>query len=131
MMDLLLPVILLASVASFTVVILTFRSSRRSENLGQDRYELLRDQQDRLEMLREERRMLTEQLERESQERQRLTDYLEETDPRLMENLKRRLQARTESEREVQRLEEERRRLELEHQRVEEQLDQERRKRVE
>ena len=115
MMDLLLPVILLASIASFTVAILTFRSSRRSENLGQDRYELLRDQQDRLEMLREERRMLTEQLERESRERQQLTEYLEETDPRLRENLKRRLQARLESEREVEGLEEERRRLEQEH----------------
>src|SRR5215218_11284146 len=107
MMDLLLTVNLLASVASLSVAILTFRSSRRSEDLGEDRYELLRDQQDRLEMLREERRMLTEQLERESRERQRLTDYLEETDPRLMENLERRRRAPAESEREAQRLEEE------------------------
>ena len=98
MMDLLLPVILLASVASFTVAILTFRSSRRSENLGEDRYEFLRDQRDRLDMLREERRMLTEELERESRERRQLTEYLEETDPRLTEHLKRSREARTVSD---------------------------------
>src|ERR687889_2207797 len=115
MMDLLLPLILLASIASFTVAILTFRSSRRSEKLGEDRYELLRDQHDRLEMLREERRMLTEQLELESRERRQLTEYLEETDPRLMENLERRRQAHIESGRDVERLEEEWRRLEQEH----------------
>src|SRR5215208_4422745 len=121
MMELLLPVILLASVASFSVAILTFLSSRRTENLGEDRYELLRDQHDRLEMLREERHMLTEQLERESRERRQLTEYLEETDPRLMENLKRRRQARIESERQIED-------LEREHQRVKEELEQERRK---
>src|SRR5918998_3600352 len=106
MMDLLLPVILLASVASFTVAILAFRSSRRSETLGEDRYELLRDQHERLEMLREERRMLTEQLERESQDRRQLMEYLEETDPRLRENLERRRQARFEGGRSVERLDE-------------------------
>jgi gas vesicle protein len=116
MMDLLLPLILLASIASFTVAILTFRSSRRSEKLGEDRYELLRDQHDRLEMLREERRMLTEQLERESRERWQLTEFLEETDPRLMENLKRWRQARIESDGEVERLEEEGQRLQEEQQ---------------
>ena len=58
MMDLLLPVILLISIATFAIAIGTLRSSRRSEDLGEDRYELLRDQHDRLEMLREERRML-------------------------------------------------------------------------
>src|SRR5215207_2523686 len=108
MMDLLLPVILLASVASFTVAILTFRSSRRSEKLGEDRYGLLRDQHDLLEMLREERRMLTEELERESRERRQITEYLEETDPRLVEHLERWRQVRVESEREAERLEEER-----------------------
>src|SRR5215208_1271637 len=112
MTNMLLPAVLLVSIITLAVAIGALRSSRRSEHLGEDRYELLRDQHDRLEMLREERRMLTEQLERESQERQRLTDYLEEADPRLMENLERRRQARTESGREVQRLEEERRSLE-------------------
>src|SRR5215211_1784816 len=101
MMDLLLPAVLLVSLVTLAVAIVSLRSSRRSEDLGEDKYELLRDQHDRLEMLREERRMLTEQLERESRERRRLTEYLEETDPRLRENLKRRRQAHIESERDV------------------------------
>jgi hypothetical protein len=44
----------------------------------------------------------------------KLTEYLGETDPRLMENLERRRRARTESERQVDGLEEERGRLEQE-----------------
>ncbi len=127
MTDVLLSMVLLVGIATLAVAIAALRSSRKSENLGEDRYELLRDQHDRLEMLREERRMLTEQLERESRERQQLTEYLEETDPRLRENMKRRLQARIESEREVVRSEEERRRLQQEHQRVMEELERERR----
>src|SRR5215210_7799860 len=115
MMDLLLPGVLLVSIVTLVITIGTLRSSRRSEDLGEDRYELLRDQRDRLDLLREERRTLTEELERESRERRQLTEYLEETDPRLMENLERRRQARIESEREVERLEEEWRRLEQEH----------------
>src|SRR5688572_14141675 len=107
MMDLLLPGVLLVSIVTLVIAIGTLRSSRRSEDLGEDRYELLRDQRDRLEMLREERRMLTEELERESRERRQLTEYLEETDPRSMENLKRWRQARTGSEHEAERLEEE------------------------
>src|ERR671911_1743397 len=105
MIDALLGVILLVGVATLIITIGTLRSSRRSEDLGEDRYELLRDQRDRLEMLREERQMLTEQLEREWRERRQLTEYLEETDPRLTENLERRRQARAESGRDVERLE--------------------------
>src|SRR4028119_852338 len=131
MTDLLLPAVLLFSVVTLAVPIGALRSSRRSEGLGENRYELLRDQNERLEMLREERRMLTEQLERESRERRQLTEYLEETDPRLVENLKWRRQARIESEREVERLGEEGRRLQQEHQRLGEELEQERRKHLE
>src|SRR5215204_264659 len=127
----LLGVILLVGVATLAVTIGTLRSSRRSEGLGEDRYELLRDQHDRLEMMREERRMLTEQLELESRERRHLTEYLEETDPRLMENLERRREARTGSEHETVRLEEERQRLEQERRRLGEELEQEHRKRLE
>src|SRR5918996_728516 len=112
MMDLLLPGVLLVSILILVVAVGTLRSSRRSENLGEDRYELLRDQRDRLEMLREERRMLIEELERESRERRQLTEYLEETDPRLMENFERRRQARVWSERQVEVLEEKWQRLE-------------------
>jgi SMC interacting uncharacterized protein involved in chromosome segregation len=124
MMNLLLPVVLLVSIATLTISIIVLRSARRSEYLGEDRHELLRDQHDRLEMMYEERRMLTEQLELESRERRQLTQYLEETDPRLAENLKRRRQARVESEHEVERLDAKLRRLEGE-------LEQERRKRSE
>src|ERR687890_574550 len=100
MIDLLVPAVLVVGIVTLAVTVRNLLSARRSEELGENRYELLRDQRDRLEALREERRMLTEQLERESRERWRLTEYLEETDPRLMENLERRREARTGSERE-------------------------------
>ena len=45
------------------------RGARRSEELGEGRFELLRDQHERLELLREERRMLLHELERERRER--------------------------------------------------------------
>ena len=64
---------------------------------------MLRDQHDRLELLREERQMVAGELERESQERRQLMEYLEETDPRLIDNLKRMRQARGESERGAER----------------------------
>src|SRR5215208_3052245 len=125
MIDAVLGVVLLIGLATLIVAIGALRSSRRSEGLGESRYELLRDHQERLELLREERRTLLEELERESQERRLLTEYLEETDPRLMENLKRRRQASIQSEREAERLEKERRRLEHELQQVLEELERE------
>src|ERR687891_2938854 len=112
MIDLLLPAILVVGIVTLVVTARNALSARRSEELGESRYELLRDQRDRLEILREERRMLVEQLERESRERRQLTEYLEETDPRLMENLERRRQARIWSERQVEVLEEKWQRLE-------------------
>jgi hypothetical protein len=53
-MDVLLPAVLLVGIATLAVAVSSLRSSRRSENLGEDRHELLRDQHDRLEMMREE-----------------------------------------------------------------------------
>ena len=70
MIDLLLPAVLVVGIVTLAVAVRTLWSSRRSEGLGENRYELLRDQQERLELLREERRMLIEKLERESRERQ-------------------------------------------------------------
>src|SRR5919107_4937606 len=84
----LLAVILSVGIIILTVAIFTLRSSRRSEELGEGRYELLRDQHDRLELLREERRVLLEELERESQERQRFAELLGEANPQLVEGLK-------------------------------------------
>ena len=83
MMDLLLPSVLLVSIVTLVIAIVTLRSSRRSEGLGEDRYELLREQHDRLEMLREERRMLVEELERESRERRQLQISAQPPKPRI------------------------------------------------
>src|ERR687885_905967 len=85
MSNALIPIVLIVGVATvavvgsatFAVAVRILQSSRRSEDLGEDRYELLRDQHDRLELLREERQRLIEELERESQERQRLLELLE------------------------------------------------------
>jgi len=73
MTDLLLPAVFLVSILTLVVAIRSLLSSRRSEALGEDRNELLREQWDRLEFLREERRMLIEDLEQQSRERQQLT----------------------------------------------------------
>ena len=94
MNDLLLSVILLVSIVTLAVAIGALRSSRMSAGLGEDRYELLRDQQERLELLREERRISIEKLEREFQERQQFMELLGEVSPQLVEGLK---QAREES----------------------------------
>ena len=66
MIDLLLPAVLVVGIVTLAVTIRNMLSVRKSEELGESRYELLRDQRDRLEILREERRMLIEELERES-----------------------------------------------------------------
>ena len=76
MTNALLGGILLIGVATLIVAIRTLRSSQRSEGLDQDRYELLRDQRERLQLLCEERRMLVEELGRESRERQQLIETL-------------------------------------------------------
>ena len=76
------------------------RGARRAEELGEGRFELLRDQHDRLELLREERKMLLDEREhRERLEAQERVQQLMREHPHL------------EFERELQRLTEE---LELE-----------------
>jgi chromosome segregation ATPase len=125
--NVLLVIVLAVSVVTLTVTVRTLQGSQRSEDLGEDRFQLLRDQHEQLDMLREEWHVLIEELERGSQERRQLTEYLEATDPRLMEHFEQWRQARTGSEREAERLEEERRRLEQEYQRVKEELELERR----
>ena len=52
MISALLGVVVLVGVATLAVAVGAWRSSRRSEGLGENRYELLRDQQERLELLR-------------------------------------------------------------------------------
>ncbi len=50
-------------IATLGVASGAIRSARRAEKPGEARFELLRDQQERLELLREERRVLSEELE--------------------------------------------------------------------
>jgi hypothetical protein len=149
MIDLLLPAVLLVGIATLAVAVLTFRSSRRSEELGEDRYELVRDQQNRLDLLREERQVLVDELMRESQERQRFMEgnrphaaeewqqerrRVEQELRRLEEQLEQERQAREEgvreAVREAEQQEQERRRLEEERRRLEEQLGLEREERT-
>src|SRR5215203_2570564 len=101
MIGALLPVVLLVSIATLAVAIVALRSSRRSEELGEDRYELLSDQQERLKLLHEERQMLSEELKRESQERQR---FIEEWRPHAAKDLE---QGRRRLEQELKRSKEE------------------------
>ena len=87
MTDVLIPIALLINVVTLAAAISCLRSSRRSEGISENRYSLLRDQHDQLELLREERQMLVQELKRESQERQQLISVLEEVDPELVEKL--------------------------------------------
>ena len=57
------------TVRTLGVAVGTLRSAHRSEQLGEDRFELLHDQHGRLELLREERRVLIEELDLERKER--------------------------------------------------------------
>ena len=112
-------------VANLVAAIGAMQSARRAEELGEDRFELLRDQQERLELLREERRMLLDELARERQERlaaqervkQLMREHphleLERELQRLTEELELEHEGRTHNHRERQRLSEE-----LEHERL-------------
>jgi hypothetical protein len=53
---------LIVSVTILSVVLAVWRSTRRTERTGDERLEILREQQQRLGVLREERRMLEEEL---------------------------------------------------------------------
>ena len=66
-----LPYLALAALGAATLLVAfgTLRSARRAEELGESRYELLCDQAERLELLREERKTLTEEIELERRER--------------------------------------------------------------
>jgi predicted metal-dependent phosphoesterase TrpH len=67
-------------VANLFAAVGALRGTRRAEVLGEGRYELLRDQHARLELLRVERKALLEELEvrtHNRRERQRLGEELE------------------------------------------------------
>jgi hypothetical protein len=106
-------------VANLLAAIGALRGARRAEELGEGRFELLRDQHDRLELLREERRVLLDELERERRERleaqervkQLMREHphleLEREVQRLTEELELERKGRTHNHRERQRLGEE------------------------
>jgi hypothetical protein len=99
-----LPFLALGALGVVNVVaaVGTLRSAHRAEELGEGRFDLLRDQHERLELLREERRMLLDELDRERRERLEAQGRVKQ----LM-----RVHPHLELERELQRLTEE---LELE-----------------
>jgi chromosome segregation ATPase len=104
-------------VATLLVAAGGLRSARRGELLGHDRIELLRDQAERLELLREERKTLSEELELERHERleaQRRVEQLTREHPhlelerelnRVTEELELEREGRLHNHRERQRLE--------------------------
>jgi chromosome segregation ATPase len=114
MTDVLIPIVLLVSVATLFAAISTLRSSRRAEHLGENRFELLSDQQERLQVLRDERLMLIEELKRESTERQQLVEILKGEGPKLAENLEQVRKKRLEIAHRAEQQEQERLRLEQE-----------------
>jgi hypothetical protein len=59
---------LLASVITLVVALRILQSAHRSENSGEERLQILREQQQRLEFMREERRLLLEEIERQRSE---------------------------------------------------------------
>jgi hypothetical protein len=106
-------------VANLAAAVGALRGAGRTEELGESRFELLRDQHDRLELLREERRMLLDELERERRERleaqgrvkQLMREHphleLERELQRLTEELELEREGRAHNHRERQRLGEE------------------------
>jgi hypothetical protein len=122
-----LPFLVLGALGVATLLVAAggLRSARRSEHLGEDRIDLLRDQAERLELLREERKTLSEEVElarRERLEAQRRVKQLTREHPhlelerelkRVMEELELEREGRLHNHRERQRLE-----VELEEERL-------------
>ena len=106
-------------VANLVASIGALRGTRRAEELGEGRFELLRDQHERPSLLRGERRMLLDELERERREqleaqervKQLMREHphleLERELQRLTEELELEREGRTHNHRERQRLGEE------------------------
>ena len=59
---------LIASVITLVVALRILQSAHRSENTAEERLEILREQQQRLEFMHEERRLLLEEIERQRSE---------------------------------------------------------------
>jgi hypothetical protein len=129
MVNVALLVIFLACIATLIVGLRILQSSRRSVSLGEDRNELLRDQYERLELLREERQVLLKELEGESLERRQLMEHLEGRTP--LKDDGELEQARMESARISEQSEQERLRLEQQVDQLQEELEREQRTHME
>jgi fused signal recognition particle receptor len=118
-------VIFVTCIATLVVGIRILQSSRRSEGLSEDRNEMLREQYERLELLREERQVLIEELEGESRERRQLMEYLGGGRTQLEDDQDIALQGPTEDARNAQQSEQERLRLEQQVDQLHDELERE------
>ena len=92
---------LLVGTAALLVGVLTLRSARKSAGLAEDRVVYLREEQERLEHLRQERQAVADELERERQERRALAEELERDREARLEAQQSAAQAAQEAQREA------------------------------
>jgi biopolymer transport protein ExbB/TolQ len=74
----LLGLLVVIGVATLATAARTLRSTRRAEQGGDERLEILREQQERLKVMYQERHMLEEELKRERDQRAELERALEQ-----------------------------------------------------
>src|SRR5919112_5615764 len=97
MMDVVGVGALLVGIATLVVVVLTLRSAQSAVQLAEARNEYLREEQNRLDQLREQHKTLNEELVRERQERRSLQEQLNQEHGERMEAERRAEQAEQEA----------------------------------
>ena len=88
---------LLVGIATLVVVVLTLRSAQSAAQLAEARNEYLREEQKRLDQLREQHKTLNEELVRERQERWSLQEQLNQEQGERLEAERRAEQAEQEA----------------------------------
>ena len=88
---------LLVGIATLVVVVLTLRSAQSAVQLAEARNEYLREEQNRLDQLREQHKTLNEELVRERQERWSLQEQLNQEQGERLEAERRAEQAEQEA----------------------------------
>ena len=88
---------LLVGIATLVVVVLTLRSAQSAVQLAEARNEYLREEQNRLDQLREQHKTLNEELERKRQERWSLQEQLNQEQGERLEAERRAEQAEQEA----------------------------------
>jgi biopolymer transport protein ExbB/TolQ len=76
-----LSLLVVIGVTTLAIAARTLRSARRAERGGNERLEILREQQERLKLMYQERRMLEEELKRERDRRAQLERALFQRHP--------------------------------------------------